>query len=245
MVKRLVMPVWVGKSDVPTVGSTIRLMDDKEVITEYIIVYSLVDILRVQDRKLFGATGSAGALAELVVHDRTGICGEFMMQYTFYIQGEDQLDIHDLSSLRLIVRFDANNSQVFSSYNGLENKHHIVPEVNPEWLKLQVQKRLAFGKGLNKRLARDSDLINLPEELFKCISDQLVSPSSVVSAAQAIAFIISHTRRVQKMRAAERTLGVGQGGGQLKKQSKRKRSKKRSKRKRSKKRSKRKRSKRK
>jgi hypothetical protein len=114
----------------------------------------------------------------------------------------------------LILRYDANNSQVYSIYKGIVNKHHIVFEENPEWVLQIAKKKLALGKGINERLAGDSVLSDLPVELFERISAQL--EDSVNEEG---------TLRVDK--------GGGQGGGQRKKRSN-KRSNKRSKRKRSK-----------
>ena len=121
----------------------------------------------------------------------------------------------------LKLKFDTDNSQVYSYYRDKTNKYQIVFEENPEWA-LQIAKiRVALGKGISERLGGDSVFGNLSADVVDLIGENIAGAAN-----------------------EQETLRAGQGGGQLfsKKRSKKrpkKRSKKRPK-KRSKKRSKRK-----
>ena len=183
MVERYIIPEWLINRDIIRDGTTIRLMDDKGVITGNTVV---------DCRK-------------------TRVLGG--IQYRILFQDEQE------GSRELILRYDANNSQVYSIYKGIVNKHHIVFEENPEWVALQIaKKRLALGNGMNERLVEDSVLSDLPVELFERISAQIEDS-------------VNKERTLRTLRVDQ---GGGQGGGQRKKRSKYKRSNKRSKSKRSK-----------
>ena len=74
-----------------------------------------------------------------LMDDKGVITGDTVVDCKRTLRGADVIQYNILfrnapeGSRELEIRYDVDNSQVYSRYKGIVNKHHIVFEENPEW----------------------------------------------------------------------------------------------------------------